>query len=181
MIMNIATISAEPRQLSQLSLLLIGGGLTLVGSMIGHGVMLYAARVERRHKADARKQQLLKEMADLMVESEVWLRQIRLCKTVPEIQACIPPTSTRHVVMIARIAPFPSLIDHAQNWANGYVDFYHFAIQCFDSSGPGTVGAIIGWQVAAHPEFGAIEDRPSTLRNILIKAMAEEAAKYQHA
>jgi hypothetical protein len=80
--------------------------------------------------------------------------------------------------MVARLS-FPSMIDIAAQWANGYVHFYHFASECFQKDLETPLGTQLELAAASNPELRKRYESPTILRILLDDAIAQEAKKYQ--
>jgi hypothetical protein len=159
--------------------LLIGGGLTVAGVVIGQVFGLVSGYIERIHQSAVRKKERLEKMTELVSASLVWFMRLSNCRTMNELQASPPPPEVRLIAMYARLS-FPALVGPSTDYANQCHRHYCFAADCFNPQIPASVGAQMVLAQKANPELAKNNDLVLEIRNRLDNAIADEAKKYLH-
>ena len=72
---------------------------------------------------------------------------------------------------------FPELKNPVADYSNGLILYFHFAVDCFESSGI-PAGATIGARMARHPDGENRGDEVLRLRQRLDDAIEKTARKY---
>ena len=167
---------AEPASITGL---LIGGGLTLTGIVVGQVFSLFSGNIQRRHESAVRNKQRLEKMTDLVSTSLAWFSKLSNCRSVEEYQATTPPPDVRQIVMLARLS-FPSLVQPALDYAQACVNHYGVISQFFKPHVQASFGAQMVLAMQANPQVAKHNEEITLLRNRLDDAIAKEGKKYLH-
>jgi hypothetical protein len=157
--------------------MLIGGGLALSGTIVNQYFGLFSGAVERRHQTKLRNKQRLEKMVDLTTESLAWFSNLLACRTVGDYHKAQPPPQIRQLVMLARLS-FPSIVGPAKSFAGGCFDYYSFVGECFNPKIDANMGAQVILAIKLNPELRGREVKVEHLRNVLDDAIAAEAKNY---
>ena len=153
--------------------LLVGGGLTLVGTFATQCFSLVAGHLERRSQARKLHIAKLEELAECVGSTLKWFQTLSACNTVSDVNAASPIAARRMVTLC--LLYFPELLDTIAEYSNGLLNYYHFAIDCLQHNSPLSLGA----QMAKHPRDSQWNDKLILLRQACDDEIANAAQKYR--
>jgi hypothetical protein len=152
--------------------LLIGGGLTLTGTVVGQLTTLFSGWIDRRHKVRILRRERFEELADCVSKSVLWFPKISACRTIEEINANGPPPEARRIMVLALLY-FPELRDAAIDYTNGLIKYHGWICDCFSPKVPASAGAQALMVSNQEPQKAIL-----LLRNNLDHKIEEVARKY---
>jgi hypothetical protein len=157
--------------------ILLGGVLTLAGTVVAGCFGFFSSRVERQHRHAALQRERLERMSDCVGECVEWSQNVLTLKSLIEIQGKHLPPGTRRMVALAQIY-FPDLVKPTVAYANSLVLYHVLAINSFRKDAP--PGATVGQMMYLDPaKMRPVEDEQLALRNKVDEAIALEATKYE--
>jgi hypothetical protein len=83
------------------------------------------------------KRERLEKIVDLISAS---FGIISGCRSIEDLRRAQPPPEARQATMLAHLY-FPDLVPPTQEYLNALIRYYHFAVDCYNSAVPATVGA----------------------------------------
>lgn len=162
---------------SNLTTLLIGAALGIVGSAVTQIIGLSSGWIDRKHQTRLRRKERLEKLVGLLSESLVWYKALLKCKTIEEYAEAQPPSCIRLLVMNATLS-FPKIVGPAGEWAKVCLEYYGRVGDAFDPKVPATMGAQFVLALRHNPALRQFDEKVHIVRNQLDAAIAEEGRNY---
>jgi hypothetical protein len=166
---------------TNITALLIGGGLTLAGTVASQVFGLLSGWINRRRQFADLQRERLEKMSDCIAESVEWSQNIMTLSSLQSVRDAYIPKQVRQAVMLAKIY-FPTLEEPASEYMNALCQYHVAAVTAIASKPPDAPpGTAVGTLMYLNREKPTqIDSEQLVLRNKLDDAIAAEAKKYQH-
>ena len=158
--------------------ILIGGGLTLAGTVLAQGVATWLAWRERDYKRKLLQLDRLEKIVAAVTESLKWYNTHCALKTPEEVSSHPPPPEARQAAMLAQLY-FSELEEPAGAFANALLKYHHLLIDCMDPNIPASGTAQVLMKMQRDPSLKESFEAHFHARIALDNAIAKEAKKYQ--
>ncbi len=158
--------------------ILIGGGLTLAGTVLAQSVAAWLAWRERDYKRKLLQLDRLEKIVGALTESLKWFQRHSALKTLEDIASHPPPPEARQAAMLAQLY-FSELAEKAAAYSNALLDYHHLLVDCFDPNFPASAAAQVLKQIQSDPTLRETYTAHFEARIALDTAIAKEAKKYQ--
>lgn len=158
--------------------ILIGGGLTLAGTVLSQAVAYWVGWRERENKRKLIQLDRLEKIVGAVTESLKWFESHSRLRTLEDISSHPPPLGARQAAMLAQLY-FSELVDPAAKYTNSLVDYHHLLIDCFDPKIPASATAQVLICVRNDPSLKMRSKAHFDARIALDAAIAREAKKYR--
>lgn len=168
---------AEP---TNIAALLIGGGLTLTGTVVSQVFGLLSGSIARKREFADLQRERLEKISECISEGVEWSQKIMTLSSLQSVQDAHIPKQVRQGVMLARIY-FPGLAEPAEQYMNALCQYHVLAVTAIAAkrhdAPPGTT---VGTQMFLQKDKAfEVENQQLAARNKLDDAIGAEAKKYQ--
>jgi hypothetical protein len=158
--------------------ILIGGAMTLAGTVIAQVVASFLAWRERENKRKLLQLDRLEKIVTAVTESLRWFQDHSKLRTVEDISSHPPPPEARQAAMLAQLY-FSALVEPAAAYANALVEYHHLLIDCLDPNIPASATAHVLIRMKNDPTLEKRMMAHFEARTALDAAIATEAKKYR--